>query len=153
MPTPMARAKWKPLVCAVKRVRVRIRVRVRVRVTNPNPSPKRNLRGEQEEDPREGADELDVFPHGGDQVALEPQLQEERHDREEAELHDAEGRLVRVHGVDVRVAARAVGRRAPRGLECGERSGQLAVEPDARIVLAQLVALEPPRRATWLGLG
>ena len=111
------------------------------------------LCGEEEEDPREGADELDVFPHGGDQVALEPQLEEERHDREEAELHDAEGRLVRVHGVDVRVAARAVGRRAPRGLECGERSGQLAVEPDARIVLAQLVALEPPRRATWLGLG
>ena len=31
MPTPMARAKWKPLVCAVKRIRVRVRVRDRVR--------------------------------------------------------------------------------------------------------------------------
>eukprot|EP00964_Phaeocystis_antarctica_P101785 scaffold67260_cov68-Phaeocystis_antarctica.AAC.4 len=30
------------------------------------------LRGEEEEDPRAGADELDVLPHGGDEIALEP---------------------------------------------------------------------------------
>ena len=91
------------MVCAVKRIRVRVRARVRIRASNPNPNPNPdpnpspNLCGEQEEDPREGADELDVLPHGGDQVALEPQLEEERHDREEAELVRVRAR-VRVRG-------------------------------------------------------